>query len=341
MVKYHINYEGKIYPCNAKVLRCPYGEELHSTNKVELYYKLMGRFGADIEPSEKAVEELQKINRLRSLYPLSEEIENVEYPVDLVVSTLKESISHMSRRGYDEESDYYKQLEDEIAEDVCYALHSGMKTIELPSYIPQKSVEKGYKLFKEKYDLKPARLHDADKKHYITESQMKFAKKKKKMEDYEYFHKYGLSEDTHQRTLAWMTRDFEKFSHDLNTSKMITQPIFYGDIERAKDAIRNMDNYELLSTFDDYSITDKEIEKNVKEANYFEYVDRKDLSADANKKMRQWYNRNKQIYQNWKINTPKRVLLSMEIARELDRRTVIRQDSNIDRMLSKDGEELI
>lgn len=341
MVKYHINFEGKIYPCNAKVLKCPYGEDLHSTNKVELYYKLMGRFGADAEPSENALEELEETNRLRSLYSISKDIENVEYPVDVIVSTLKESISHMTRTGYDPESDKYKQLEEEVSKDVCFALHSGMKIDEIPAFIPEKFKNKGYQKFIQKYDAEPARLKEVDKKHYITESRVRFAKNKRDMENYTEFNSSGLSEDTHERTLAWMTRDFEKFSHDLNTSKMITQPIFYGDLEKAKETIRQMDNYELLSTFDDYSVTDKIIHENVKEANYFEYEDRKDLSDEANKKMRQWYNRNRQIYDNWKINTPKRVLLSMEIARELDRRTVLRQDSVVDVMLSKDGEVIV
>lgn len=340
-MKYHINFEGKIYPCNAKVMKCPYGESLHSTSKVALYYKLMGQYGADIEPSENAVNELEKTDRLKSLYSLSPDIEKIEYPADLIVSTLKESISHMSRKGYSPDSDKYKQLEIDAAEDVCYALHSGMKLSEIPSFIPERVKNRGYKRFIDKYEGIPARLHDADKRYYIEQSQIKLVKRKNDLKGYDEFNSTGLSEDTHQKTLAWMTRDFEKFAHDLNTSKMITQPIFYGDLEKAKETIKQMDNYELLSTFDDYSVTDKEIHHNVKEANYFEYEDRKDLSDEANKKLRQWYNRNRQIYDNWKINTPKRVLLSMEIARELDRRTVLRQDSVIDEMLSKDGEKLI
>ena len=71
---------------------------------------------------------------------------------------------------------------------------------------------------------------------------------------------------------------FEKFFHDLNTSKMITQPVFYGDFENTKEMIRHMDNYELLSIFDDYSLTDSEMEENVRKANYFRYERRIDLS---------------------------------------------------------------
>lgn len=338
MGRYHINFEGKIYPCNAKVLKCPYGEEFHSNDRVELYYKLMGSYGVDTEPSNEAMEELKQTNKLRSLYALSSEIEKVEYPVDLIVSTLRESISHMTKTSYDSNSEKFSDFENEVIDDVVYAYHSGMESDQIPSYIPERLKRKGYQKFLDKYKGMPASLRKVDKEYYIQKSIVKLERKKKDIERYVDFSSNGLSKENHERTLAWMTRDFEKFSHDLNTSKMITQPIFYGNLEKAKKTIKEMDNYELLSTFDDYSITDKEIENNIKEANYFDYKDREDLSNEANKKMRTWYNRNKQIYDNWKINTPKRVLLSMEIAKELDRRTVIRQDSVVEEMLTKNNE---
>src|SRR5690606_2526574 len=151
--------------------------------------------------------------------------------------------------------------------------------------------------------------------------------------EYARYDKRGLRNENYRTTYAWLSREFEKFSHDLDTSKMITQPVFYGDIDKAKKSIAKMDNYELLATFDDYSGADKEIEKSVREANNFKYERRKDLTDEANDKMETWYNRNREIYENWKFNTLKRILLSMEVTKELDRRTIIRQDAAVGRML--------
>ena len=109
---------------------------------------------------------------------------------------------------------------------------------------------------------------------------------------------------------------------------MLTRPIFYGNIKEAKEKMKKMSDYELLGAYDDYLISDEEIMENVELANNFEFRPRRDLSREANINIRKWYDRNKTIINNWVENTPKRVLLSMEMAKELDRRGIYRQDNS-------------
>lgn len=334
MGRYHINFEGKIYPCKAKVYKCPYGEEFHSENKAELYYKLIGTHGTDTSPSDTAMSELKRTGRVKSLFSTSEEVAKVDYPVDIIVASLKETLIHLEDPKTKQEIEDMKKLEKITVEDIRIAYLNGIT--DFPSYLPKSLVERGRREFIKKDGGKV--LEEGLKGETLRRQSVTMGRLYDRRDKYKDFIKReesGLNHHNYESTYAWVVRDFERFSHDLNTSKMITQPIFYGSVEKSKEAIKNMDNYELLAIYDDYSVTDKEIERNVKEANYFQYTWRNDLTEAANKSMETWYNRNREIYENWKINTPKRVLLSMEIAKELDRRGVLRQDSAIEELLSE------
>lgn len=326
-LRYHINLEGKVYPCRAKILKCPYSEANHSENKVDLYYAIMGK-DMDVEPSEKGLEELKKNNRLKSLYTLSEEIATSNSPVEVVTQTLKKAIERVADFDLQKYTEQWNNYVDKESEHVYDLLNFGYP---IPSHVPKEIVDEGYYKFKIRNDSYPQeyalstgnslakfKSENMEKKNYIA---------------YENYKKNHLNKDNYKGTQAWLIRDFEKYTHDLNTSKMITQPIFYGDIEQARKTIKSLDDYELLGAFDDYSITDKEIEENVKEANHFKYEYRDDLTNEANENLKEWYDRNREIYRNWKINTSKRVLLSMEIAEELDRREILRADQATAKML--------
>lgn len=335
MTKYHINFEGKIYPCKAKVHKCPYGEEFHSDNKIELYYKLMGEHGVDSSPSNMALNELKRTGRIKSLFSSSEAIANVPYPVDVIVATLKESLMDIEKPETKQEVKRWKDFEQKTIEDIRLALLNGEK--KFPSFIPEKLVREGRSRFMRENGGK------AFVERNMTEVNERRKNINKRLQDnkdlypiYTKREESGLNYKNYESNYSWMVHDFEKFSHDLNTSKMITQPFFLGSTEKAKDTISKMDNYELLAAYDDYSLTEQEIEKNVKEANYFKFTPREDLSEDANKSLQTWYNRNREIYRNWRINTPKRTLMSIEMAKELDRRGIQRQDTNLENSLFSD-----
>ena len=330
MTRYHINHEGKVYPCRAKVLKCPYSEALHSNDKVELYYKLMGSKEAEVEPAKEGIRELSRLNRLKSLYHLSDEIKESSSPVEMVVYTLKEAITKVIQHDVGKEEETWDKWEDDAIEHVYEVLNSGYQ---VPSNVPENIASAGRKLFNKRRGGLPAENAHATRNSVKIENRRALARKS--FANYHEYKKNKLNKENFNGTHGWLTRDFEKFAHDLNTSKMITLPIFYGDLEKARKDIKGLDDYELLSALDDYSITDKEIQENVKEANFFKYERRDDLSKEANDKMKEWYDRNRTIYQSWKINTPKRILLSLEIAEELDRRGIQRQDVSIAKMLDE------
>lgn len=326
MTRYHINFEGKVYPCKAKIYKCPYGEEFHSDNKIELYYKLMNAIGVDTTPSENALKEQKQTGRIKSLFSSSSDIAKVDYPVDIVVATLKDALTHLEDPKTKETIEQWKKFEAESIEDIRLAFLNGEEYF--PPFVPEYIVKQGRVNFVhwDKAKVLPV-WTEKETKVRVQRIRKRINERAPHYENFMYQKDRGLNHKNYESTYAWTVHDFEKFSHDLNTSKMVTQPMFYGSIDRAKTTISNMDNYELLAVYDDYSVTDKEIEKNVKEANYFKYTHRDDLTEEANKSLETWYNRNAEIYKNWKLNTPKRVLLSMEIAKELDKRGVLRQDN--------------
>ena len=63
---YHINYEGKVYPCRAKVRSCPYGADRHASNKEELYYKSM-KFSPSVEIPQSIKGEIDVLNTLPNM----------------------------------------------------------------------------------------------------------------------------------------------------------------------------------------------------------------------------------------------------------------------------------
>lgn len=327
---YHINHEGKIYPCRAKVRSCPYGSAQHAESKEELYYKLM-RFEKKVIVPVETMKQINSTGRLRSLHTLSTPIAEGAPPIETILSSLEKSLDVSKSWDFDIEEDKWDGYEDEIAKDIARAMEYGEP---IPDKIPYNIKEKGRKLFREEYGgrrkysrLDMMRFSHAGEEAGRRRTALSTPGRLKSYEEYEEYTKFRLTKDNYESSVGWVEEDFLQFSHDLNTSKMITQPVFYGDIKKAEKIIGEMDNYELLSAYDDYLVPDEEIEENVKLANNFKYKPRHDLSLEANQKVSQWYNRNNKIYKNWKRSRPQRMLLSMKMANELDKRNIYRQDN--------------
>lgn len=314
---YHINQDGKIYPCRATVMRCPYSESLHSEDKVELYYKLLVENEGEVEIPLEASEEIRVKDRLLNLSTLSDELEKSNSPVELIVHTLREGLDRMSMINIEKSTmDLRHEIDDE-SEEVYDLIIRG---ISVPANVPEEiSLDARIKF----------EVRDGGILNYQG-SEMGFERMRNKIarKDYKEYKrlKEGLNEFNFEESHEWMTRDFERFTRDLNTSKMMTQPIFFGNLEQARETMKNMDKHELHSAYDDYSITNKEIDESVKETDYFIYNRREDLSRAANDSLQTWYDRNREIYGSWKINSSIRILLSTELAKEVDRRDGFRSE---------------
>ena len=323
---YHINYEGKVYPCRAKVRSCPYGADRHASNKEELYYKSM-KFSPTVEIPQSIKAEIDKTGRLRSLYSLSSTLERVPYPIELIVKNLEYSINRVKEYDPKDIAEYWERTINKASELYAETLIHSIRT---DYSFPAEVRIRGRDLFENKYggiidshSAYSARAHLGDR------ALGRLIDMEDELHGYEEYRRFGLTNENKASSLGWMEEDFYQFSHDLNTSKMLTRPIFYGNIDEAKEKIKSLDDYELLGAYDDYLISDREIMENVKLARNFEYSPRADLSKDANINIRKWYDRNKTIVNDWINNAPKRVLLSMEMANELDRRGILRQENAI------------
>ena len=324
---YHINYEGKVYPCRAKVRSCPYGADRHASNKEELYYKSM-KFSPNVEIPQSIKDEIDRTGRLRSLYSLSSTLERVPYPIELIVKNLEYSINRVKKHDPKDIAEYWEDTINKASELYATALQHSLLNADYS--FPAEVKRRGRDLFENKYGG-IVQSHTAYSKgaHIGDRALDKLIDMKDKLYEYEEYRRFGLTNENKASSLGWMEEDFYQFSHDLNTSKMLTRPIFYGNIDEAKEKIKSLDDYELLGAYDDYLISDREIMENVKLARNFEYRPRADLSKDANINIRKWYDRNKTIVNDWINNAPKRVLLSMEMANELDRRGILRQENAI------------
>lgn len=325
---YHINHEGKVYPCSARINKCPYGDDRHAATTNELYYRLM-KLSKDAEPARESKNEIATTGRIRSLWSSSEAIANHDSPVDVAIATLDNALTKIRDSDPKKVGRRYSSTVRNGTERAYDVLKYGF---ELPNYVPADIRKKAEEKFHDVLKGRPIEYaaHTRNEKGLNTLSYIKA------MEDdfreYSIYKRYGLTDENKDGTVGWIEDDFYQFSHDLNTSKMLTQPIFYDNIEKARQTIETMDDYELLAAYDDYLLTDKEILENVKLANNFEYKDREDLDFYANRKMKTWYDMNKAIVKDWKRNTPKRVMLSIEMAKELDKRGIFRQDNALGRI---------
>jgi len=324
---YHINYEGKIYPCKARIRKCPYGEDMHAKNKEELYYRIM-KVNREVEPTPEVISELSTTGRIRSLYPINNAIENVEYPIEIIISNLDYAINTIRERSPKDIEDDWKIFAEDSSELVYNAMSYGIK---VPDYVPYEISGLARDLFKERLNSKPIDYSRASRNRKGLKTVRPIENLKNEFKRFKEYKKWGLTDSNKEGTLRWLTEDFYQFSHDLNTSKMLTQPIFYGDLEKAKNKISQLNDYELLSAYDDHLLTSKEVMDNVKLANNFKYEFRRDLSKKANMKIKNWYDINARIVESWSNNAPKRVMLSIEMANELDRRGIKRQENPIGR----------
>lgn len=318
---YHINHEGKVYPCRAKIRSCPYGTEWHAETKEELYYKSM-RFNPEIKVSDNVRQEIDTTGRMRSLYSLSPTIETVPYPIESLVTNLEYAI----KRIEDIDPQKMKENWDDFVNNAG-ELYSGVLLYKLRAteYLPEEVERKGRQIFNERHKGRHIEFGAATGNQIGFNNVSRVNDLKDDFLRFEEYKKFGITEGNKENTLGWLKEDFYQFSHDLNTSKMLTRPIFYGNIEQAKEKIKELDDYELLGAYDDYLVSDEEIMENVRLAKNFNFKPRPDLTREANINIKQWYNRNKAIVEDWVENAPKRILLSMEMANELDRRGICRQ----------------
>lgn len=325
---YHINHEGKIYPCRAKILRCPYGTDMHAETREELYYKLMST-EREVEVPDSIYVEASRLGRIKSLNAISLELETSKHPIETIVSSLEHGIKiQKDRANMERIKENLKIIENMGANDTYDLLKYGL---EIPNYIPGNIVKQGYVKFKNMLDSKTMLVKGEDplKNKDAIRIINRIEDNKHQYELYNNTQKYKLTEENYDSNMEWLQMDFEKYSRDLNFSKIITKPIFYKDsVKEAGKKIKNFTDYELLSAYDDYMLTNRERRE---EREHFKFEYRDDISEKANENIKEWYYRNQTIYSFWNDNNPRLILISMKMAEELDNRGILRQDNLLGR----------
>lgn len=324
---YHVNYEGKIYPCRAKVMKCPYGWENHAKTKEELYLVTMKKYRTG-EVSMGVKSELNLIGRIMSLEPMSKELANSKAPVEMIVASLDHAIKTI-------EEDEEGFLDGKIPHALQHTYKRGAQLVRnhyknmlnIPKWVPQEIALEGYKLFKELDGGRVARDATYGEKGVFLESDIKELKDLRgDFSKFQVFTKYKLTKENKEKTLNFLKREFNKFSQHLNASKQITKPVFFGSFEQAKQDIKTMDEMALMATYDDLMNPEADLWKNVAEADNFKYTPRSDLDSKANAKLAEWYKMNEKIANSRRQNEGTRILLAMEVRKEIDARGYLTGD---------------
>ena len=139
-MKYHINYDGRILPCRAKVKKCPYGPSRHADSYEELYLRAMQLYNhAPVDNDLKV--KLNSGKMLSDLSPISPELEKSKAPIETLLSTLKYAMSSVDSG----KMPYELKKEENAAANSCARIIALDSTI--PQWVPQNIKDKANDIF--------------------------------------------------------------------------------------------------------------------------------------------------------------------------------------------------
>lgn len=314
--QYHLNLVGTIHKCTTNRFVCRYDFKLHVSRKSDLYYEMIRSNFLQNKVDQTLLEQMISKRNLRNLYPFSSTIEKSSNPLEVIVATLgqalltvTEDIMRKETYSYSKRADFEETVAKLIGE--IYHYHGMVEISKLDDKIPKEILKKGYEVFICEYNgerkhyrylsiekqiensdrlLSDAptfkdldRMHLKKLLHQLTYYYPKFAlymndKNWGTEDNREYYAQYG-----------WYVYAFEHFSELLNTSKILNQPIIDNSIDESTEIIKVMDNTKLLATLDDLCSIETDLDELMKNANYFNYTDRNDVSVAANETLKAWY----------------------------------------------------
>lgn len=325
MTKYHINYEGKILPCRARVKKCPYGAARHGDSYEELYEQAMEVY-SNARPPQNIQEQLESGEVLRGLDGISKELETSKAPIELLLSTVS-----LARKKADNDimPTYIANNRKKVIETAATAIEAARLTVNKRMGLPIDMEREAFALAEERAKSRGF----LNRKKYISDKlagdkEAEVMSMKKQIDEitaWERTHSQNvLTEDEKRNYKRALESDYNNYSKALNTSKLITQPDWSNSarLERINENLHEMTDQELLSMYDDLTVSDNEVNDSLKDVNYFQYRRRKDLSDEANDNIEEWYNRNQERARKFVIRGSGRILLSMRVAKELTMRDV-------------------
>lgn len=325
MTKYHINYEGKILPCRARVKKCPYGSARHADSYEELYERAMEDY-SNAKPPENVAQELEAGEILSGMHGISDELETSKAPIELMLATID-----LARKKADNDvmPSYLVNNRKKIIEKAAEAIEAARLTVNPHMGLTPEMVVEARELAEKRSKSRgffERKKYVNDKLAAEKEQEVKMMKDKiDEIARWEKTHSQNVvDQETKRNYKKALEIDYNNYSKALNTSKLITQPDWTNTerLEQVNENIQNMTDQELLSMYDDLTISDTEIRKNLNDINFFRYNRRSDLSDKANDNIEAWYNRNNERARKFVLRSSGRILLSMRVAKELTMRDV-------------------
>lgn len=307
-MRYHINYDGKILPCRAKVKACPYGPARHANSYEDLYYRYNDQFNS-IEPSGELKDKLSAGKPLRSISELNEQLETSKSPIELLSSTFKEALENAGKGNISKEDN---QLWNDSIQAVRAQLIAGRN---IPDGIPKEVRDAGNSAFEQDHSGMILHFkHNLQAAHGNWQMLIDNTPALKRIAN-ERANTFQMSESQLVNYKQAIKGQFNKYANLLNTRKLISQPMLIDNNEdKIQENLKNMSDDELLSLYDDCTVSDREIIKRLETVDDFNFQPIRQLTPAANENLRKWYKSSQDAEQRYIVGSASRTLIALYAA---------------------------
>lgn len=260
---YHINNDGKIYPCRAKVKMCPYGQEWHAETEEELYDKVLNDFStAETTPQVNNV-----LNSGGGVYdqPFMEAIDSQPSgQLETLLASYREAIRRERLHGQGAPSWYTNSRERVIqtaAEAIEAARFNVSSKLGLPRDIRIEATERAREIHSKRGFFERGKYLNDHRAYTLEQKVQELAGDIQDIKDYEANlpRTPNFSEEDHKVYMNNLMADYKHLSKIYNREK-VASTVIWGNAKSVDEVIENiddMDDYELLSLYDDASVDRK------------------------------------------------------------------------------------
>lgn len=311
-MRYHINYDGKILPCRAKVKACPYGDSRHGDSYEDLYYKFQDKFN-NVSASDKVINRLKAGEPLHGVKDFDEDIANSDSPMELICSTYKQAINDVGSRSLNEKEQ--REWENAV-EMIRMQLDAGQG---VPDSLPTSLKNEGNEAFMRNHSHSSLfglrkRMQGTDGNWRELVDNAPYLTRLAKKHDSNY--QMTKNEITNYRNVV--KEEFNVYANYLNTRKLLAQPmITASDTQTIQNDLSKLSDKELLSIYDDFTVSDKEIRKKLDEVNHFNFSPISQLSPAANANLAKWFKSAREAEKRYIVGSSRRTLLALTSAQVL------------------------
>lgn len=322
MPKYHINYEGKILPCRARVKKCPYSKNRHGDTYEELYPVVMANYNS-VPIDDDLVSMVKSGEPIDNLSCINSQLETSPAPIETMIATLELAIENVGSGDLPKDL----KLREERVIIACKKLFTMTGDVTIPPDVPEylggeavrRYFDEGGPIYKFKMSDRRGEMINE-----VKEDLYNFVDEVGPSIEWRRTHTV-YSDEFNRNYKAHLTADYNYYSKSLNTSKMLTQPnwAYNKSKDEIQETFNHMDDIELLSMYDDLTISEREIDKNLEDLDNFDYRRRDDLSDKANDNIKAWYEKNKKLAERVKERKTESLYLLFFVEKELNRRGIM------------------